>query len=77
MDTRNLIRDAWELVPILLLFLVGGATALRSGVRGLASRQDLRQIIGNLWLILLRLLGYIAAILVVHEWIGVRPGLGW
>ena len=64
-------------MPILLLLLVGGVIAIRSGVHHLGSREDLRQIIGNLSQILLRILGYIAALLVVHEWIGMRPGLGW
>ena len=77
MDAGSLIREAWILVPILLLLLVGGAIAIRSGVHHLASRQDFRQVIGNLSQILLRILGYIAALLVVHEWIGIRPGLGW
>ena len=77
MDAGSLIREAWELVPILLLLLVGGVIAIRSGVHRLASRQDFRQVIGNLSQILLRILGYIAALLVVHEWIGMRPGLGW
>jgi hypothetical protein len=77
MEPKSLLRESWELVPILLLLLVGGAIAIRSGVRRLASRQDFRQVLGNMWLVLLRLLGYVAALLVVHEWIGIRPGLGW
>jgi uncharacterized membrane protein len=77
MGPTNLIRQAWELVPILLLLLVGGAIAIRSGVRRLTSRQGFRQVLGNSWLIFLRVLGYMAAMLVVHEWIGMRPGLGW
>jgi succinate dehydrogenase hydrophobic anchor subunit len=77
MDAGSLIREAWILVPILLLLLVGGVIAIRSGVHHLGSRQDFRQVIGNLSQILLRILGYIAALLVVHEWIGMRPGLGW
>ena len=77
MGPTNLIRQAWELVPILLLLLVGGAIAIRSGVRQLTSRQGFRQVLGNFWLICLRVLGYMAAMLVVHEWIGMRPGLGW
>ena len=77
MGPTNLIRQAWELVPILLLLLVGGVIAIRSGVRRIASRQGFRQVLGNFWLIFLRVLGYMAAMLVVHEWIGMRPGLGW
>jgi hypothetical protein len=77
MGTRNLIREAWELVPISVLLLVGGAIAIRSGVRQVATRQDLRQVIDNLSQIVLRVLGYVAALLLVHQWIGIRPGLGW
>jgi hypothetical protein len=77
MDAGSLIRGAWELVPILLLLLVGGVIAIRSGVHHLASREDFRQVAGNVSQILLRILGYGAAMLVVHEWIGMRPGLGW
>lgn len=77
MGPTNLIRQAWELVPIVLLLLVGGVIAIRSGVRQLTSRQGFRQGLGNFWLIALRLLGYVAAMLVVHEWIGMRPGMGW
>jgi hypothetical protein len=77
MGARYLIREAWELVPIVLLLLVGGAIAIRSGVHRVGSRQDFRQVMGNLSQILLRVLGYIAALLLVHQWIGIRPGLGW
>jgi hypothetical protein len=77
MGTRNLIRESWELVPISLLFVVGAAIAIRSGVRRIATRQDFRQVMGNLSQILLRVLGYVAALLLVHEWIGIRHGLGW
>jgi hypothetical protein len=76
MDAGSLI-EAWELVPILLLLLIGGVIAIRSGVHRLGTRQDVRQVIGNLSQIVLRILGYIVALLVVHEWIGIRPGLGW
>ncbi len=77
MVSGSWIKEAWEVVPILLLLLVGGAIAIPSGVRRLASRQDARHLAGNLSAILLRVLGYVAAMLVVHEWIGMRPGLGW
>ncbi len=77
MDAARMIRGAWEIVPILLLLLVGGVVALRSGVHHLNSRQDFRQVVGNLSEILLRILCYAAALLMVHEWIGMRPGLGW
>jgi succinate dehydrogenase hydrophobic anchor subunit len=77
MDAGSWIRGAWELVPILLLVLVGGVIAMRSGVNHLTSRHDLRQVMGNLSQLFLRILAYAAAMLLVHEWIGMRPGLGW
>jgi hypothetical protein len=77
MDAGSLIRGAWEIVPILILLLVGGVIAIRSGVHQLTSRRDFRRVLGNLSQILLRVLAYAAAMLLVHEWIGIRPGLGW
>jgi hypothetical protein len=77
MSSGNWIKEAWEVVPIMLLLLVGGAIAIPSGVRRLTSPRDARQLMGNVSAIVLRLLGYVAAMLVVHEWIGLRPGLGW
>jgi hypothetical protein len=77
MGLVSLIRQAWEIVPILLLLLVGGAIAIPSGVRHLAGGHDARQLAGNIWGIVLRVLGYAAMLLIVHEWIGIRPALGW
>ncbi len=77
MPSRSLIVEAWEVVPIVLLLLGGGVIAVPSGVRQLASRNGLRQLLGNLSGILLRVIGYLAAIFLVHDWIGLRPVLGW
>jgi hypothetical protein len=77
MASGSWIKEAWEIVPIVLLLLVGGAIALPSGVRRLTSRQDASRLAGNLSAIVLRVLGYVTALLVVHEWIGLRPGFGW
>jgi hypothetical protein len=77
MGTRNLIRDAWELIPISLLLVVGGAIAIRSGVRGLATRQDFRQVLGNVSHVMLRVIGYVAALLLVNQFVGMRLALGW
>jgi hypothetical protein len=73
----SLIKQTWEIIPILLLLLVGGAIAIPSGVRQLASSQDLRHLAGNLSGIVLRVLGYVAALLMVHEWVGLRSVFGW
>jgi hypothetical protein len=77
MALGSLIKEAWEIVPILLLFLVGGSIAIQSGVHHLASREDVRLVAGNVSLVLLRVLGYMAVLLMVHYLIGMRPVLGW
>jgi hypothetical protein len=77
MSSGSWIKEAWEIVPILLLLLVGGAIAIPSGVRRLSSPQGARTLLGNVSEIVLRVLGYVAAMLVIHEWIGLRPGAGW
>jgi hypothetical protein len=73
----SLIKQTWEIIPILLLLLVGGAIAIPSGVRHLASGQDFRQLAGNVSGIVLRVLGYAAALLMVQEWVGLRSVFGW
>jgi hypothetical protein len=77
MSGVSLIKQTWEIIPILLLLLVGGAIAIPSGVRQMASRQDVRQLAGNLSGIVLRVLGYMAALLMVHDWVGLRSVFGW
>ena len=77
MVAASSIRIPWELVPIVLLLIVGVAIAVRSGVPRWGSRRDLRVLVGNASELLLRVLAYLAAMLVVHEWIGMHPGLGW
>jgi hypothetical protein len=76
MGTGSLIREAWELVPISLLLLLGVAIAIRSGVHQIGTRQDFGQVMGNLSQIVLRVLGYVAALLLVNQFVGMR-GLGW
>ena len=51
--------------------------AIPSGVHHLTSRQDVRQVAGNVSQMVLRVLGYVAVLLMVHYWIGMRPALGW
>ncbi len=77
MNAGNMIRSAWELVPILFLLIVGSVIAIRSGVPAAASRQGLRVVMGNVSQVFLRILGYVAVMLVVHEYIGMRTTLGW
>jgi hypothetical protein len=77
MGPRSLVREAWEMIPILLLLMVGGMIALKSGVRRSGERQNLRQVVGNLSQMTLRVLGYVAVLLALQYWIGLRPQLGW
>ena len=77
MGPGSLLREAWEAVPILLLLLAGSLIALRSGVDRPVSTRNLRQFFGNLYQILLRVLGYVAVLLALQYWIGLRPVLGW
>ena len=77
MGPGSLLREAWEAVPILLLLLAGSMIALRSGVERPASSGNLRQFFGNLYQMLLRVTGYVAVLLALQYWIGLRPLLGW
>jgi hypothetical protein len=76
MHSGSLIVEAWEIVPVLLLLLGGLAIAIPSGVHRLTSVRDIRQLAGNMWGLVLRVIGYLAALLLVHDWIGVGA-LGW
>ena len=77
MGPGSLLREFWEAVPILLLLLAGSLIALRSGVDRPAPGQNLRQFFGNLYQMLLRVMGYVAVLLALQYWIGLRPLLGW
>jgi hypothetical protein len=77
MGPGSLIRETWEAIPIVLLLMAGGMIALKSGVRRSDSSQSLRQIAGNLSQMILRVVGYVAVLLALQYWIGLRPQLGW
>ena len=77
MGPGSLFREAWEAVPILLLLLAGSLIALRSGVDRPAPDRNLRQFFRNLYQMVLRLMGYVAVLLALQYWIGLRPLLGW
>jgi hypothetical protein len=73
----SLLREAWELVPVLLLLLIGALIAGQSGVRHAPTGQGIRQVVRNLSHVLLRILGYVAVLLTLQYCIGLRPSLGW
>ncbi len=77
MGPGSLLRQTWELIPVLFLLLIGGLIALRSGVEKPASERNFRQFFGNLSQMVLRLMGYLAVLVALQYWIGLRPTLGW
>ncbi len=77
MGPGSLLRQTWELIPVLFLLLAGGLIALRSGVDPSATTRGVRQFFGNLSQMVFRLVGYVALLLALQYWIGMRPLLGW
>ena len=77
MGPGSLLRETWEMVPILLLLSVGGLIVLQSGVNRTPSGHGLRQVAGNLTQMLLRVIGYVGVFLALQYLIGMRPALGW
>jgi hypothetical protein len=77
MGWRELVRETWDIIPIFLLLLVGGAIALRSGTTGIGEKQSVRRLAKNVSQIALRLVGYMAVLLMIQYCIGLRPTLGW
>jgi len=77
LSTGHQIKEAWVVLPILLLLLVGGVIAVRSGVESSASGLDFRLMVRNLSRMLLRIVAYVVLLVVVQYCIGLRPSLGW
>jgi hypothetical protein len=77
LSTGHQIKEAWVVLPILLLLFVGGAIALRSGVEYSATGLDARLMVRNLSRMLLRILAYVVLLVVLQYCIGLRPSLGW
>jgi hypothetical protein len=77
MGLRSVLRDAWEMVPIVLLLFAGSLIALRSGVHGDSSGQGLKHLASNLYHMVLRVIGYVAVLLAIQYWVGQRVLLGW
>jgi hypothetical protein len=71
------IKEAWVVLPILLLLLVGGVIAVQSGVERRASGLDLRLMVRNLSRMLLRIVAYVVLLVVLQYCIGLRPSFGW
>jgi hypothetical protein len=77
MSLSSVLSEIWEIVPILILLLVGGMIAVRSGSDRPTSGLDFRQIARNLSHMVLRVAGYVAVLMALQYWIGQRPTLGW
>jgi hypothetical protein len=77
MGPGSLLREAWEVVPILLLLVIGGLIALRSGVNRAAPSDGARQVAGNLTQMLLRVAGYVGTLLALQYLVGMRLAAGW
>jgi hypothetical protein len=77
MGRGSLLREAWEMIPVVLMVLVGGAIVLQSGVQRAALGEGLRQRAANLSQMLFRITCYVALLLALQSWIGLRPALGW
>jgi hypothetical protein len=71
------IKEAWVVLPILLLLFVGGAIAVQSGVERSAKGLDIRLMVRNLSRMMLRIMAYVALLVVLQYCIGLRPSLGW
>jgi hypothetical protein len=77
MGPGHLLREAWEFVPILVLLFVGGLIAVRSGIQPPTAGLGIRQVAWNFGRMALRVMGYVALLLALQYWIGMRPFLGW
>jgi hypothetical protein len=65
------------LIPVVVLLLIGAAIALRSGVQELKTGSDYLEVATNLSHMILRIAGYVIALLAVQYLVGLRPSLGW
>lgn len=65
------------IVPIMFLLIVGGVIALKSGVSQVSTGQDFLKVASNFSQLLLRVAGYVVALILLQYFIGMRPSLGW
>jgi hypothetical protein len=74
MGSWDQLEAILALGPIVVLFALGLFLSLRSGVVSLTTHQGLACFAGNLWQVLLRLLGYGVGLLALQRFIGVPLG---
>ena len=77
MSLSSVLSEVWEFVPIVILLLVGGLIALRSGADRPSSGRNLVQIARNISQMVLRVAGYVAVLFALQYFVGQRPMLGW
>jgi hypothetical protein len=77
MAALRMLREAWELVPVLVLLLVGAVIAIKSGLDSHDELAPSRLIAGNVSKMLFRVAGYVVALLALQHAIGQHPALGW
>jgi hypothetical protein len=70
-------KTVFALGSIVTLILVGFLVALGSGGVDVSGRQGARRFVGNLSSIVIRVLGYLAGLIVVQQIIGAPLRLGW
>ncbi len=71
------IKQAWVIIPVLLLLIAGITITVQSGIARSASGFDVRQFSQTLARMMVRIVGYVLALLVLQYFIGQRPSLGW
>ena len=71
------MKEIFLVTTILSLLGLGLVIALRSGGVELRTSRGLRVFAGNASLLVLRLLGYVAGLLVLHKAIGSPSFPGW
>ena len=77
MDLIQFLTIAVVAAPILCLLLGGAFIAAGSGVERISSTRDLVQVAGNFSAMLLRVACYVAVLLLVQHFIGLRSTFGW
>jgi hypothetical protein len=75
-NVLELVRGLFLLIPIGILFSIGGLIALNSGTNQPDAGYALRRYAGNLGSLLLHLCCVLALLLVVQQWVGLGLKLG-
>ena len=74
---EQIVSASLIVAPIMVLLTIGGLIALKSGVSHVSTGQDLLKVAGNFSQLLLRVIGYVIALILLQYFIGMRPSLGW